>query len=78
MDKRSKITSKGEKKISFKLLSKKALAFAMSVAVIGSSAGLLTACGSDGADGANGKSAYELAVENGYTGTLEEWLNSLV
>ena len=26
----------------------------------------------------NGKSAYELAVENGYQGTLEEWLASLV
>lgn len=25
-----------------------------------------------------GKSAYEIAVENGYTGTLEEWLSSLV
>ena len=28
--------------------------------------------------GANGKSAYELAVENGFEGTLEDWLNSLV
>ena len=26
----------------------------------------------------NGKSAYELAVENGYQGTVEEWLASLV
>jgi len=26
----------------------------------------------------DGKSAYELAVENGYTGTVEEWLISLV
>ena len=34
--------------------------------------------GSDGIDGADGKSAYELAVENGYTGTVEEWLASLV
>ena len=25
-----------------------------------------------------GKSAYEIAVENGYTGTLEDWLSSLV
>ena len=30
-----------------------------------------------GADGANGKSAYELAVEKGYGGTLDEWLASL-
>ena len=28
--------------------------------------------------GANGKSAYELAVENGFEGTLEDWLDSLV
>lgn len=27
--------------------------------------------------GSNGKSAYELAVENGFVGTLEEWLESL-
>lgn len=27
--------------------------------------------------GADGKSAYELAVENGYSGTLEQWLASL-
>ena len=25
----------------------------------------------------NGLSAYELAVENGYNGTVQEWLNSL-
>ena len=30
-----------------------------------------------GTDGTNGESAYELAVEKGYTGTLEEWLASL-
>lgn len=27
--------------------------------------------------GMNGKNAYELAVENGFTGTRQEWLNSL-
>jgi hypothetical protein len=27
--------------------------------------------------GANGKSAYDLAVDNGYTGTVAEWLTSL-
>lgn len=32
----------------------------------------------NGKDGVNGKSAYELAVENGFEGTLEDWLNSLV
>ena len=31
----------------------------------------------DGKDGANGKSAYELAVANGYTGTEAQWLDSL-
>lgn len=30
-----------------------------------------------GTDGTNGKSAYELAVEKGYSGTEEEWLESL-
>ena len=30
--------------------------------------------GDDGADGADGQSAYELAVENGFTGSEEEWL----
>ena len=31
----------------------------------------------DGVIGADGKSAYELAVENGFVGTVEEWLLSL-
>ena len=31
----------------------------------------------NGEDGINGKSAYELAVENGFEGTEEEWLESL-
>ena len=30
-----------------------------------------------GMDGTNGKSAYDLAVEKGYSGTLDEWLASL-
>ena len=33
--------------------------------------------GTDGTDGNEGKSAYEIAVQNGYTGTEEEWLTSL-
>ena len=33
--------------------------------------------GGSGANGADGKSAYELAVQQGYNGTLNEWLNSL-
>ncbi len=44
----------------------------------------LTACDSDeekgekGENGENGKSAYELAVEAGFEGTIDEWLLSLV
>lgn len=34
--------------------------------------------GTNGTDGADGKSAYELAKENGYTGTVQQWLASLV
>ncbi|MBQ9773739.1 MAG: hypothetical protein IJW30_03655 [Clostridia bacterium] len=33
--------------------------------------------GADGADGAHGKSAYELAVEDGFSGSLHDWLLSL-
>ena len=32
----------------------------------------------NGADGTNGESAYDIAVDNGYVGTQEEWLASLV
>ena len=32
---------------------------------------------STGTPGADGKSAYQLALDNGYTGTLEQWLESL-
>ncbi len=33
--------------------------------------------GTNGKDGENGLSAYELAVQEGFTGSLAEWLNSL-
>ena len=33
--------------------------------------------GDDGQQGINGKSAYEVALDNGYTGTESEWLISL-
>lgn len=33
--------------------------------------------GINGKDGENGLSAYELAVQNGFTGTLAEWLESM-
>ena len=35
------------------------------------------AAGSDGKDGTDGESAYELAVQNGFKGTMHEWLVSL-
>lgn len=38
---------------------------------------LFSAAAGLGADGADGKSTYELAVERGFTGTLDEWLESL-
>ena len=34
--------------------------------------------GKDGLNGQNGKSAYELACDNGFEGTLAQWLDSLV
>ncbi|WP_411686591.1 BapA/Bap/LapF family prefix-like domain-containing protein [Acinetobacter pseudolwoffii] len=37
----------------------------------------IKAQGDAGSNGTDGKSAYDLAVENGYTGTLEEWLAAL-
>ena len=39
--------------------------------------GLAGAQGPAGKDGVDGKSAYDLAVDNGFTGTEEEWLTSL-
>lgn len=29
-------------------------------------------------DGVNGKSAYQMAVENGYIGTEQDWINDLL
>ncbi len=39
--------------------------------------GLRGLTGDAGADGAAGASAYDIAVENGFTGTEQEWLTSL-
>jgi len=33
--------------------------------------------GQDGTNGTDGLSAYEIAVEEGYAGTIDEWLESL-
>ena len=38
--------------------------------------GMATLKGPPGTPGQDGKNAYQLAVENGYEGTLEEWLKS--
>ena len=38
-------------------------------------AGMLTGCSST--DAKDGLSAYELAVQNGYEGSIQEWLESL-
>lgn len=37
----------------------------------------LVSCGKDGKDGKNGQSAYELAMANGFKGTLTDWLSTL-
>ena len=34
--------------------------------------------GSDSVDGVNGKSAYQVAVDNGFVGTQAQWLDSLI
>ena len=39
---------------------------------------LASLVGAPGNDGQNGLSAYELALQNGYDGTLQDWLASLV
>ena len=54
------------------------VALAMLCTLLGGA--LLTGCSPDGTNSAtpaDGKSAYELAVANGYTGTELEWLASL-
>ena len=40
--------------------------------------GVFAKDGASGGAGADGKSAYQLAVDNGYTGTIEQWLLSLI
>lgn len=39
---------------------------------------LIKALGGSGGTGTPGKSAYEIAVENGFEGTEQEWLASLI
>lgn len=42
-----------------------------------SDTGTLLFSGKEFSDGQDGKSAYEIAVENGFEGTVQEWLESL-
>ena len=67
-----------DNKIPFAVLRKGAVGLAMAgiMAFTPFIAGCSGATGAKGDDGANGKSAYELAVENGFEGTLEQWLAS--
>ena len=58
---------KAKRKVFGKIALATSLCFAMATPL------LLTGC----TDGKNGKSAYEIAVESGFTGTKEEWLESL-
>ena len=67
-----------EKKIPFAVLKKGAVGLA--IAGMMAFTPFIAGCsepGEKGDNGANGKSAYELAVENGFEGTLEQWLASL-
>lgn len=75
--------SKDKNKKPFNILSKKGFATMALAGVMVASPFVLAGCGEagpkgdTGAAGPNGKSAYELAVDNGFTGTLQEWLASL-
>jgi len=68
-----------KKKVPFNVLTKKGLMGLALAGVMMVSPFMLAGCsnGQDGKDGTNGKSAYELAVEHGFEGTLQEWLESL-
>lgn len=72
--------AKEKDKKPFNVLSKKGFVTMALAGVMVASPFMLTGCGEAGPKGDagnNGKSAYELAVEAGFTGTLQEWLASL-
>ena len=48
------------------------------IAVVEVAAAIPGSQGVKGDTGANGQSAYELAVQNGFSGTLSQWLTSLI
>ena len=69
---------KEKKKIPFNVMRKPLVSAILGVTMLAGSVGLLTGCsGEKGDTGASGKSAYELAVDNGFVGTVQEWLDSL-
>ncbi|MDX2481574.1 MAG: hypothetical protein QNK24_14715, partial [Desulfuromusa sp.] len=47
------------------------------VAMLFATLSMFGCSGDDGDDGASGQSAYEIAVDNGFDGTEQEWLDSL-
>jgi len=70
-------------KIPFNVFSKKGL-MGLAIAGVMAFTPFMAGCsgtpgdkGDKGDTGATGKSAYELAVEAGFEGTLQEWLDSL-
>ena len=75
--------SKDKNKKPFNTLSKKGFATIALAGVIMASPFVMTGCGEagpkgdTGAQGGAGKSAYEIAVEHGFQGTVQEWLDSL-
>ena len=75
--------SKDNNKKTIKGLSKKGLVTMALAGVMAVSPFMLVGCGEAGPQGETGskgnvgKSAYEIAVENGFQGTVQEWLESL-
>jgi len=72
--------NKDKKKIPFNTFRKGITAGTLGLTMLLSGAGMLAGCGEKGDRGevgATGKSAYEIAVEYGFSGTEAEWLNSL-
>ena len=76
--------AKDKNKKPFNSLRKKGVLTLAMAGIMAVSPMMLTGCsgepgpkGDAGATGSNGKSAYELAVENGFQGTEQQWLASL-
>ena len=79
-NKSSTISVDEKKKMPFNVFRKGLTAGALGLTMLLSGAGMLVGCGKPGVKGdtgATGKSAYEIAVENGFEGSVQEWLDSL-